>query len=171
MYPELADKTMLGRKRQKNKQTNKQKKNKVGWEEKRTKKEREEGAKEGKKWKVNVILVGHSEGWYSFLLKVWSWQVILEKEGGVPSDFSSKKEWGWNFSQSLSTSNLGRTIKPKRGQAHVCHHLQHPHHQAWLMPLIIQGVHLCACHLSCSLWSEKQMTGKCQTLACVGVQW
>ena len=58
MYPELADKTMLGRKRQ----TNKQKKNKVGWEEKRTKKEREEGAKEGRKWKVNVILVGHSEG-------------------------------------------------------------------------------------------------------------
>lgn len=50
-------------------------------------KEREEGAKQGRKWKDNVILVGHSEGWYSFLLKVWSWQVMLEKEGGVLSDF------------------------------------------------------------------------------------
>lgn len=82
---------MLRRKRQKTTTTTTKTppktKNKVGWEEKRTKKEREEGAKQGRKWEDNVILVGHSEGWYSFLLKVWSWQVMLEKEGGVLSDF------------------------------------------------------------------------------------
>lgn len=37
--------------------------------------------------------------------------------------------------------------------------------------LIIQDVHLCSCHLGCSLWSEKQLTGKCQTLGCLGHEW
>ena len=97
MYPELAEIRQCLGERGKTKQNKQNKNNKVGWEEKRTKKEREEGAKEGRKWKENVILVDHSEGWYSFLLKVWSWQEMLEKRG-VPSDFSSEKEWGWNFS-------------------------------------------------------------------------
>lgn len=83
----------------------------------------------------------------------------------------SSKQWGWNFSWFFSTSNRGRSTKPKRGLAYICHHFLQPLHQAWETPLITQCVHLCACHLSCSLWSEKQTTGTCQTLGCMGCQW
>ena len=59
---------------------------------------KEEETKEGReRGKEDVIVMGQSEGWYSYPSKVWSWQVTLENARRVPSEFLAKNK-GWNVS-------------------------------------------------------------------------
>lgn len=66
-----------------------------------------------------------------FPLKDLSWQAMLKMGKNDAFRFSSQKKWGWNVSWSVSTSNLGRSVKPKRGPARVSRFFPHLHHRAW----------------------------------------
>lgn len=65
-----------------------------------------------------------------FPLKDLSWQAMLKMGKNDAFRFSSQKKWGWHVSWSVSTSNLGRSVKPKRGPARVSRFFPHPHHRA-----------------------------------------
>lgn len=117
----------------------------------RTKEERKRGGREGKNNHEGSGLPVESQ--------------ILRKKGRLQSDFTAKDRAGF-FSWSSPCEPWMEHYTKKL--VHICHHFLRSPLPGLVGTLIIQGVHLCSCHAGCSLWSAKQLKGKCQTLGCLG---